>query len=166
MQIKPCRVYNAVIADQKMLSMPDGKSVFKVYYLSLLGRDDPARYEWDRGKSGKPEFLERLRCLDIAGIGFITAFPHITKVFRFDPAAETVLHAKAFATADLNPLELGRAGGFIEFACYAEAAIAADEYRMWADAGDIGEYLALFSAFSRGAIARNAKMAAYFGKAG
>ena len=61
----------------------------------------------------------------VKGIGFVTAFPHVTKVFRFAPSAETVLHVRAFHTADLTPMELARENGYLEFACYAEAALAA-----------------------------------------
>jgi hypothetical protein len=33
MQIAPCRAYHAQTVGQSLLRMPDGKSVFKVYYI-------------------------------------------------------------------------------------------------------------------------------------
>jgi len=64
----------------------------------------------------------------VEGIGFVTAFPHITKVFRFGPEAETAMNVCAWDTRSMAPIGLGRSQGYVEFACLAEAAIAADEY--------------------------------------
>jgi len=141
--------------------MPDGVSAFKVYYLSLVGRDEPARYEWEHCARSPDDFAARLRAAGWDGVGFITAFPHLTKIFRFAPAVETVLHVRAFATADFAPLELERDDGYLEFACYAEAAIAADEYHAWAAAHTVEEYLGYFSPFTDGPVVSHAKLAAY-----
>lgn len=162
MQIKPCQPYHAVLTNKTLLKMPDGKSAFKVYFISLLGRADPDRFAWDKGANSRPQFLERIKALNPAGAGFITAFTHITKLFRFDPGAETVLNVRAFKTPDLAPLDLKRAEEYTEFACYAEAAIAADEYRFWAEAATVAEYLENFSPFVQGKIISNTKLGDYF----
>ncbi len=162
----PCRPYHARLESAARLDLPDGQSVFKLYCLSLLGRDTPARYEWPLGGLTPAAFRDRLQRLAPAGVGFITAFPHITKIFRFAPAMETVLHVRAFSTADLSPLDLARDAGYIEFACYAEAVIAADEYRCWADAATVADYLAAWSPFAEGRIANPAKLAAHVTRAG
>ncbi len=160
--IKPCLPYHSKTIGRTLLKMPDGKSAFKVYFISLVGRDDPGRYEWDRGPLTPADFQARLLKSGLEGVGFVTAFPHITKAFRFAPDAETILHVRAFRTRELQPLELVRAEQFMEFACYAEAAIAADEYRAWANAGRVEAYLKSFSAFEDGPVRARAKLADYF----
>ncbi|MCJ7433362.1 MAG: hypothetical protein MUO77_07735 [Anaerolineales bacterium] len=45
MQISTCRPYHAKAVGQNLLQIPDGKSVFKGYYLSIMGRDKPEEYE-------------------------------------------------------------------------------------------------------------------------
>lgn len=163
MQIKPCRPYHSRTARRGLLRPADGRSAFKVYYISIIGRDDPAKYEWEHSPLAIEDVESRLASAgDIAGVGFITAFPHITKVFRFAPSMETVLHVRAFNTADLSPLDLAREDGYLEFACYAEAAIAADEYHAWAKAATVEEYLAFRSDFDDGPVARRDKLAVYY----
>ena len=161
MRIAACRPYHSLTVRTDLLRMPDTISAFKVYYLDIIGRDDPRKYEWAHCPLSQDEFAERLRNAGLEGVGFITAFPHITKVFRFAPAMETVLHMRAFTTADLAPLDLARDDGFMEFACYAEAAIAADEYHAWAQAETVEEYLAYASPFTDGPVTSNTKLAEY-----
>lgn len=162
MRITACRPYHSRTVRTELLSL-EGMSAFKLYYLSIIGRDDPGKFEWEHCPLTFAGVAARLRASDLEGIGFVTAFPHITKVFRFAPAMETVLHVRAFSTADLSPLDLGRDDGYLEFACYAEAAIAADEYHAWARAATVEEYLAAFSPFVDGPVANHAKLAAYAG---
>jgi len=162
MQIKSCRSYHSRTVWRNLLRMEDGKSAFKVYYLSIVGRDEPAKYEWEYCPLTFEDFESRLLVDDIEGVGFITAFPHITKIFRFAPSMETVLHVRAFNTTDLAPLDLSREDGYLEFACYAEAAIAAEEYHAWARAGTVEEYLAFRGGFDDGPVVNRAKMADYF----
>jgi hypothetical protein len=50
----------------------------------------------------------------------------------------------------------------IQFACYAQAAIAEDEYRAWANADSVADYLWYFSDFAGGHVALNAKLAGYW----
>jgi len=85
--------------------------------------------------------MNRLRTSGVEGVGFITAFPHMAKIFRFSPGAETVLDVRAFNPSDLEPKNLSRYGGFHEFACLAEGIISAGEYKAWAAAKDVEEYL-------------------------
>lgn len=144
------------------MTMPDGQSVFKIYYISIIGRDDPARYEWGQGPFTMEDFEEVLRNSGMEGIGFVTAFPHIAKVFRFAPSMETVVHVRAYNTRDWVPMNLGREDGYVEFACYAEAAIAADEYRAWACADSVVDYLRFHSSFDDGPIKNNAKISGYW----
>jgi len=162
MHIKPCRSYHSRTARRSLLRMGDGKSAFKAYYLSIVGRDEPAKYEWEYCPLTIEDFQRRLLADGLDGVGFITAFPHITKVFRFAPSMETVLHVRAFTTADLAPLDLAREDGYLEFACYAEAAIAAEEYHAWARAATVEEYLAFYSGFDDGPVANHGKLAGYY----
>jgi len=162
MQFKPCQPYHAVLADKTLLSLPDGKSAFKIYFINLIGRANPSRYEWPQDKISKQQFIDRFQKMSFAGIGFVTAFAHVTKVFRFDPAAETVLNVRAFSTTDLASLDLKRAEDYLEFACYAEALLAAAEYRLWAKVKTVPEYLSVFSSFDDGKIVSNTKLADHF----
>jgi len=162
MQIKPCQSYHAVLTDKLLVRNPDCKSVFKIYFISIIGRSEPSRYEWPGDKAVMGEFAGRFREKEFEGIGFATAFPHITKLFRFSPAAETVLDVRAFRTSDLAPVDLKRPDDYIEFACYAEALLAAAEYRLWAKAKTTAEYLAAFSSLDDGKIISHTKLANYF----
>ena len=163
MKFTACRPYHSKTIGREVLRMADGKSVFKVYFLSLVGRDDPSRYEWEHAPFGKEDVLAALNAAPIEGVGFVTAFTHITKVFRFAPSMETVLHIRAFSTRDLAPLDLGRDDGYLEFACYAEAAIAAEEYRAWAQERTVAGYLAKWSGFDDGPVLSRTKLAEHFG---
>lgn len=162
MKIETCRPYRAEDAGRVRIAMPDGRSVFKVYYVSITGRDDPARYEWGKAPLGRGEFERQFAASGLEGVGFVTAFPHITKVFRFAPSSETVLHVRALETASLAPLNLDRGGGWVEFACYAEALLANDEYRCWAAAPSVEAYLEAWSSFSEGPIALHSKLLRYW----
>lgn len=165
MRITACRSYHSRTVQTGLLHMPDGLSVFKVYYISIIGRDDLCKFEWEHSLLSPADFAARLQASGLEGVGFITAFPHITKVFRFAPAAETVLHVRAFNTADFSPLDLTRDDDYTEFACYAEAAIAADEYHAWAQAMTIDAYLTCVSSFIDGPVASNTKLADYWRRA-
>jgi hypothetical protein len=121
--------------------MPDGKSAFKIYCLSIVGRDKPELYEWDQCSLSKDDFENRFLSGEYAGIGFVTSFPHITKIFRFAPHMETVLDVKTFDTSTMKFLDCTRDDGYYEFACYAEAVIAAEEYRAWAASSSVSDYL-------------------------
>lgn len=162
MEIQPCKPYHATLAARKRITMRDGKSSFKIYFLSIIDRENRSRYEWELADTGIGEMEAQLLDAGIEGVGFITAFPHITKVFRFAPEAETVLHVAGFDTPSLTTLDLGRGSAWVEFACYAEALIAADEYSFWSTAVDIPEYLERFSTFEDGPIVSNDKFGRYW----
>ncbi|MFA5043236.1 MAG: hypothetical protein WC381_07220 [Kiritimatiellia bacterium] len=161
MNVKACLPYRSKMIRKTWLRLPDNRSVFKLYFFSLIGRDEPERYEWERSTLTPAAFEANLRQMAPEGIGFITAFPHLTKVFRFAPAAETILHVRAFRTRDLTPLDLGREDNYMEFACYAEAVIAAYEYRQWAGAGTVPDYLRTLSDFPDGPVASHTKLGEY-----
>ena len=93
----------------------------------------------------------------------MTAFPHIAKVFRYAPEAEILMCVKAFNSRDFAPISLARAEGYLEFACYAEAVLAADEYHAWARAHTVDEYLAQWSSLTEAPIAESAKLRTWWG---
>jgi hypothetical protein len=158
---KPANPYDARICATRRIAGGDGRSAFKVYFLDIVGRADPARYEWDRCATGRDVFLASLRGV-ADGVGFVTAFPHVTKVFRFSPHLETVLDVRGFRTSDLSEYPLARGDGTFEFACLAEALIAADEYGFWASAAGVDEYLGRWSTFASARIADPGKLGRYW----
>lgn len=161
MNVASCRPYHSKMIRKTWLRLPGGPSVFKLYFFSLIGRDEPERFEWDRSPLTPAAFEVNLRNMVPEGIGFITAFPHLTKIFRFAPSNETILHVRAFHTRDLTPLDLARPENYMEFACYAEAVIAADEYRQWAGAGNVSDYLRALSDFPDGPVLSHTKLGKY-----
>ncbi|HSB70102.1 MAG TPA: hypothetical protein VLT62_12280 [Candidatus Methylomirabilis sp.] len=162
MQIAACRSYHAQTVGQSLLRMPDGISVFKVYYLSVIGRDRPELFEWQRSPRTQKQFEQEFLAGDYAGIGFVVAFPHVTKIFRFSPAMETILDVREFHTDGMRQMDLARGDGYHEFACYAEAVIAADEYHAWAKAPTVEAYLASRSAADDLPVVSHTKLAAYW----
>ena len=162
MNISTCRRYHAISSGTKLLNMPEGKSVFKIYYLSIIGRDKPELYEWERCSISKDDFERRLISGDYPGVGFITAFPHIMKIFRFSPQMETVMDVKAFDPSTMTAIDCSRGDGYVEFACYAEAIIAADEYRAWAESASVSQYLDFICKEHDFPVAANSKMKEYW----
>ena len=162
MQIPECRSYHAVTSSVSLVSMPDGKSALKVYYLSIIGRDTPELYEWERCALSKASFEEALRSSGQDGIGFVTAFPHITKIMRFGPGMETVMDIREFDTEGLKPRDCTREDGYHEFACYAEAVIAAEEYHAWAKEETVEGYLDYRCETTDFPVASNSKLKVYF----
>ena len=162
MKVTPSRTYHAKTVGRSVLRMPDGKSVFKVYYISVIGRDRPELYEWTHSPRTAEEFERTFVTGGHEGVGFVIAFPHVTKVYRFSPEGETILDVREFDTAGMTDRDCSRSGGYHELACYAEAAIAADEYRAWAGAGSVSEYLAFRSDAADFPVVNNGKLAAYW----
>jgi len=158
--IKPCNPYIARPAGQALYRRD--RHAFKIYYVDIVGRDQPERYEWDRCGRSREALLDALTDADIAGVGFVASFPHITKVFRFAPSAEIIMHVRAFNTADFAEINLQREEGYLEFACYAEALIAADEYRFWAEADAVAAYLEQWSPWAAAPVRDHQKLARYF----
>lgn len=162
--LKPANPYHAVITGRELLRGADGKTAFKVYFVDIIGRADPTRTEWDKCGLRQDEFLAALaQTPGVEGVGFITAFAHLTKVFRFGPESEIVLNVHGWHTRGLAPLDLGRSDGYVEFACLAEARLAADEYQFWAQADAVADYLAHWSDYRGGPVARRDKLLHYWG---
>jgi hypothetical protein len=159
--ITPCNPYDARIVGHDLVRLGDGISAFKVYFVSIVGRNQPRRYEWAHNSLGQDTFLADFRQSAWQGVGFVTAFPHITKVFRYAPNAEILQHVAAFDTQTGKPIDLNRDGGYVEFACYAEALLAADEYRFWAEAETVDAYLEQFSDCTKATVGSHTKLAAY-----
>ncbi len=164
MQITPCRTYHGQTVNRSLVHMPDGTSAFKVYYISVIGRDTPERFEWRHAPRTFADFEAAVRVTGVEGIGFILAFPHVTKIFRFAPSGETVIDVREFHTDGMRPMDCTRGDGFHEFACYAEAAIAADEFQAWAKAASVEEYLGFRSEAADFPVASHTKLAAYWSK--
>jgi hypothetical protein len=140
----------------------NGSHVFKVYYVDIPGRARPDLYEWDRCGRERDTLLEGLKRAGVEGVGFVVAFPHIAKAFRFAPSVETVLHVRAFRPADFSELDLGREGGYVEFACLAEAVIGDGESRLWADAPSVEAYLARWVEWTPAVIVDEGKLGRYY----
>ena len=164
MQVEKCSPYHAVIEDVRQLCQPDGKSVFKIYYVSIVGRDNPARFEWSHTPLSKAQFEANFQAGGHEGIGFVTAFPHITKVFRYAPKAEILMLVKAYNTQTGQDINLDRGEKYMEFACLAEAIIAAAEYRFWGEAATVQDYLAQTAALEDAPIHVHDKLKTYWEK--
>ena len=145
--------------------MSDGKSVFKIYYISIVGRDRPEQYEWEQSPHTQADFEKAFLTGKHEGVGFVIAFPHVTKVFRFSPGAETVLDVREFDTAGMRPKDCSRSDGSHEFACYAESVISAAEYEAWASATAIDAYFAFRCHRTDFPVVSNTKLAAYWKQA-
>jgi len=162
MLISNCQPYHACTVGQSLIRMPDEKSAFKIYYISIMGRDKPEQYEWEHCLYKQDDFEKVFLFGKHEGIGFVTAFPHITKVFRFSPCAETILDVSEFHTADMQPKDCSRGDGSHEFACYAESIISADEYDAWANALTVEKYIAFRCNKTDFSLVSNTKLTAYW----
>jgi hypothetical protein len=162
MQIVSCQTYHGKTVGQVLLRMPDGRSVFKVYYISVVGRDTPETFEWGRSPRSVADFERAFLAGGYEGIGFVLAFPHVTKIYRFSPGAETIVDVREFHTDGMRPMACTRGEGYHEFACYAEAVIAADEYHAWAKARTVEDYLEARSEAADFPVSNNAKLAVYW----
>ena len=162
MKIKKCNPYNARTVAQGLLHMPDKKSVFKIYYVSITGRAKPELYEWEHCLHTQTDFEQDFLNRAFEGIGFVTAFPHISKVFRFSPYAETVLDVIEFNTIKMQPKDCSREDGSHEFACFAESVISAEEFVAWAKAATVAEYLKFRCSKTEFSIFSNQKLAEYW----
>jgi hypothetical protein len=161
-KIQCANPYAGRMAGREILRGADGLSALKIYFLDITGRADPRRTEWDLCGRSREGFLRDLAARAPEGVGFVTAFPHVTKVFRFSPDAEIVMDVRGFLTPGLADWPLSRPEGWTEFACLAEALIAADEFRLWADSARVEDYLAAWSGFPEARIADPGKMRRYF----
>ena len=55
-QVLSCESYHGISAGQAVLNMPDGRSVFKLYLLSIIDRDEPVLYDWASSRFSMSEF--------------------------------------------------------------------------------------------------------------
>jgi hypothetical protein len=137
--IASCQGYAARPAGRAVYE--NGPHAFKVHFVDITGRPEPELYEWDRCGRERGSIVAGLKRAGVEGVGFVCAFPHIAKVFRFGPESETVLNVRAFRPTDFTELALGRSDGYVEYACLAESVIADAEHRLWARARTVEEYL-------------------------
>jgi hypothetical protein len=159
--VQPCDGYVARPSGRAVYT--SGAHAFKIYYLDVVGRTRAEQYEWDRCGRSRQTLLAGLERAGVEGVGFVCAFPHIAKVFRFAPSTETTLHVRAFRPADFADLELARADGYTEYACLAESVIADGEYRLWARADSVDAYLREWIDMAEVAIADPGKLARRYG---
>lgn len=163
MLISECQTYQARLVKTSLLHMPDGKSAFKIYYLSIINRSRPERYEWAHCASSIAEFEQQFLAGPHEGIGFVIAFPHVTKIFRFSPWSEIILDVREFVTGSMTGKDITREDGSHEFACHAEAVIAAEEYDAWAASASVEAYLESHCSRAEFLVADHAKLARYWG---
>lgn len=160
MKVATCNSYAARPAGAVMWR--DGKSAFKVYYVDIYGRRQPQRFEWALHRLGLDVVPRELARQKLEGIGFVLAFPHIVKVFRWAPSAEILLFVRAFETGNGSNISLDREEGYVEFACLAEAVVAAEEYRLWAAADSVEAYLDQWADWGDLPIADHGKLGRYW----
>jgi len=141
----------------------NGPHAFQVYYLDIVGRTRPEAYEWDRCGRDRDSILAGLERAGVEGVGFVCAFPHIAKVFRFAPSSETTLHVRAFRPLDFADIDLAREEGYAEYACLAESVIADGEYRLWARVESVDAYLREWVDWAPAAIADHTKLTRHYG---
>lgn len=101
--IKPCNPYAARPAGTALYT--SGATALKVYYVDIYGRPNRERFEWDLCGRPRESVLESLARVRAEGVGAVAAFPHITKIFRFAPSAETIMHVRAYWTPDFSPVD-------------------------------------------------------------
>jgi hypothetical protein len=162
--IRPCPFYEARPAGTAVYQ--NGPHRFKVYFADVVGRPEPARYEWDRSTLERDGVLAGLKRVGIEGVGFVCAFPHITKVFRFAPSGETNLHVRAFDTPSFSELNLAREEGYLELTCLVEAILVGEEHRRWADATSVAAYLDRWTTWEPAAVAAPDKLRRYYDSTG
>ena len=161
-EVKKGNPYTSKVVGKTQVAFEDSGSALKVYFIDIRGRDDRAKYEWSHCGRTQEDLLERLGQLKPEGIGFVTAFPHITKVFQFGPTVETNLYTTAYKTETFAELPLDYSGA-TEVGCAAEILIAAAEMRFWLDAESVDEYLAQTCDAGDAAFRNHLKMYERFG---
>jgi hypothetical protein len=158
--IAPCQRYAARPAGRAVYE--NGPHAFKVYFIDIAHRRQPELYEWERCGRDRDSVLAGLKRAGVEGVGFVCAFPHIAKAFRFGPESETVLNVRAFRPADFAELDLTRSDGYVEYACLAESVIADAEYRLWARVRTVEEYLGQWVDWQPVAVADQGKLGRHY----
>ncbi len=162
LKIKKGKPYTSKVVGKELVPFHETRCASKVYFVDIVGRDEPAKYEWAHCGRTQDEFVARLREFKPEGIGFVTAFPHITKVFQFGPNPETNLYTRAYHTETFEEMPLDYSGA-TEVACAAEALILAEEFKLWLAAKTVDEYLGEFTDAGDAAFANHEKMLQRFG---
>ncbi len=142
--------------------MPEGQSGFEVYFRSVIRKEESHLFEWQSCDDTPADFDNRLVNSGIEGVGFITAFPHITKVFGYSPQTETVVDVGYLDTHSFERVSSDRGERRDEHACYAEAVIVVDEYHAGAAAKTAPDDLKDFSRSIDYLFARAGKLANYW----
>ncbi|MBM4085781.1 MAG: hypothetical protein FJ272_13415 [Planctomycetes bacterium] len=163
-KVKKCLPYTSKVVGRTLLKVDETKAAFKVYFVDIVGRAERQRYEWALCGATQEDFLARLKARRPEGVGFVTAFPHITKIFQFGPSPETNLYTRSFDTKTFEEKRLDYAEGATEVACAAEALILAQEFRFWLDAESVEAYLAKLADAGDASFRNCAKLAAYYGQ--
>ncbi|MDD4099272.1 MAG: hypothetical protein PHC30_10920, partial [Lentisphaeria bacterium] len=78
--------------------------------------------------------------------------------------AEILMLVKAFDTQTGQDICLDRGEKYLEFACLAEAVIAAAEYRFWGEAATVDEYLSSTAALEDAPVRVHDKLKSYWEK--
>ncbi len=162
MKFASCSSYCAVVEDCQVVRHNDGQSVFKVYFCSINGREQSERYEWPKCPLSQSSFLNQLKNSKYQGVGFVTAFPHIGKIFLYPPQNEILQYVEAFKPESFAIAPLQRDNDFLEFACLAEAVIAAREFVFWSESESVEEYLSQIGEFPPLPIRRKDKLRQYW----
>jgi hypothetical protein len=160
MTIETCRSYAARPAGTDLYRR--GRTAYKLYYVDIYGRPNPERFAWDLNELDRSAIPTALNEIGVAGVGFVVAFPHVAKLFRFWEKAETLLVVQAFVPKDAAPMDLNRGGGAVEFACLAEAVIAGQEYELWAAAESVEAYLEQWAEWTDLPIVDHGKLKRYW----
>ena len=137
---------------------------FNVYVLSVIEREQPHVFDWQSYDYTPADFENRVNS-GIRGLGFITGFPGITKIFRYPSQIETVVDVGCFDVRLFEGVSSDRGEGYYEFACYAKAVIVADAYHAWPNAKTAPDYLKFFSTSTDPPFAWPGKLATYLNSA-
>jgi len=161
-QVKVCAPYASEVVAKSSLRIEETGGAFKVYFISIVGREQREKYEWECCGTATDDFLRTLEARRPEGVGFVTAFPHITKIFQFGPNPETNLYTRAYKTSTWEELPLDYSGS-TEVACAAEALILADEFRFWLEASSVEAYLGRTSSAGSAQFASHSKLREHCG---
>ena len=163
-EVKRGKPYTSKVVGKELLLLDETRSAFKVYFVDIVGRDEPAKYEWAHCGRTTDDLMAQLREMAPEGIGFVTAFPHITKIFQFGPNPETNLYTRAYKSETFEEMPLDYSGA-TEVACAAEALILAEEFKSWLSSGTVDQYLDSMTDAGDASFANHEKMYERFANA-
>lgn len=146
--------------NEKFLLTISKTAVFKIYFVDILNREQKNKYVWEYAEITKKDLLNGIEKLHPQGIGFIIAFPHVFKIFRFGPSIETNLYSIAYNPKTMERLTL-QEEGWLELGCLAEIEISFDEFTFWATSPNVEDYLLNFSSKGNGSILDHSKLFNY-----